>query len=129
MTDSIGSSHRVVNGLRYPHGGASVCMREGSAWRGRKNHCHLCKDNKYAQTQQSMYNQAATPGRHCRSSHSLSSIFHHSMIITQVHLVLGTIQGHSKMRSCHTTPQMSQVLREHALGVLTAGMFTRVVAR
>ena len=26
-------------------------------------------------------------------------------------------------------PQMSQVLREHAIGMLTAGMFTRAVAR
>jgi hypothetical protein len=52
------------------------------------------------------------------------------MIITQVHLVLGTIKGHSKIvQFCHKTlTRMSQVLRERAIGMLTAGMFTRAVA-
>jgi hypothetical protein len=45
-----------------------------------------------------------------------------SMIITQAHLVLGTIKR-------NTMPQMSQVLRERAIGMLTAGMSTRAVAR
>ena len=51
------------------------------------------------------------------------------MIITQVHLVLGTIKGHSKVCSFVTVPKMSQVLRERAIGMLTAGMSTRGVAR
>ena len=45
------------------------------------------------------------------------------MIITQMHLVLGTIKGHSKM--CNVT----DVLRECAIDMLTAGMSTRAVAR
>ena len=40
------------------------------------------------------------------------------MISTQVHLVLGTIKGHSK-----------NVLREQQIGMHTAGMSTRAVAR
>ena len=54
-----------------------------------------------------------------------------SMIITQMHLVLGKIKGHSKMcRLSHNTmPQMSQILRECAIGMLTAGMSTRAIAR
>ena len=54
-----------------------------------------------------------------------------SMVITQVHLVLGTIKGHLKcvVLSHNTMPQMSQVLRECAIGMLTAGMSTRAVAR
>ena len=49
-----------------------------------------------------------------------------SVIITQVHLVLGT-----KFHSCrHTTmPKMSQVLRERVIGMLTTGMCTRAFAR
>ena len=43
------------------------------------------------------------------------------MIITQVHLVLGTIKGHSKM-CCFATDDSS-------CGMLTAGMSTRAVAR
>ena len=50
------------------------------------------------------------------------------MIITQVHLVLGT-KGHSKMCSFVTMPQMSEVSRERAIGMLTAGMSTRTVVR
>ena len=66
------------------------------------------------------------PGR-CGISRSWSN----SMIITLVHLVLGTIKGHSKMCSLphNTMPQMSQVLKECAIGMLTAGMSTRAVAR
>ena len=55
-----------------------------------------------------------------------------SRIITQVHLVLGARKGHSKMCSIakhNTMPQMSQDLRERAIGTLTAGMPTRAVAR
>ena len=52
-----------------------------------------------------------------------------SMIITEVHLVLGAIKGHSKMWSFVTMPQRSSVLRDCAIGMLTAGMSTRAVAR
>ncbi len=53
------------------------------------------------------------------------------MIIAQVCLRLATIKGHSKMciLSHSTMPQMSQVLRECAIGMLTAGMSTRAVDR
>uniref|UniRef100_A0A8C1IVT0 Transposase Tc1-like domain-containing protein n=1 Tax=Cyprinus carpio TaxID=7962 RepID=A0A8C1IVT0_CYPCA len=53
------------------------------------------------------------------------------MIIAQVCLRLATIKGHSKCAvSSHSTmPQMSQVLRECAIVMLTAGMSTRAVAR
>ena len=54
------------------------------------------------------------------------------MIITQVQLVLLTKKGHSlkcAVLSHNTMPQMSQVLRERAIGMLTAGMSTRAVAR
>ena len=53
-----------------------------------------------------------------------------SMIITQVHIVLGTIKGHSKMCSLshNIMPQMSQVLKEKQLACWN-GMSTRVVAR
>jgi hypothetical protein len=50
------------------------------------------------------------------------------MIITQVHLVLGTIKA-TKMCSFVTTPQMSQVWWERAIGTLTSGMSTRAVSR
>jgi hypothetical protein len=43
------------------------------------------------------------------------------MIIT--HFVLGKIKGNYKL------PQMSQVLKERAIGILTAGMSTRAFAR
>ena len=53
-----------------------------------------------------------------------------SMIITQVHLVLGTLKGHKcAVLSHNTIPQMSQVLREPAIGILTTGLSTRAVAR
>ncbi len=55
------------------------------------------------------------------------------MIIAQVCLRLATIKGHSskgqKVLSHSTMPQMSQVLRERAIGMLTAGMSTRAAAR
>ncbi len=54
-----------------------------------------------------------------------------SMIIAQVCLRLATIKGHYKMcnvLSHSTMPQMTQVLRERAIGMLTAGMSTRSVA-
>jgi hypothetical protein len=54
------------------------------------------------------------------------------VIIKQVHLVLGTIKGHSKMCSFvtqHNAVDVFAVLREQAIGMLTAGMSTRVVAR
>ncbi len=46
-------------------------------------------------------------------------------------LRLATIKGHYKCAVLlHSTmPQMSQVLREHTIGILTAGMSTRAVAR
>jgi hypothetical protein len=47
------------------------------------------------------------------------------MIIT---LVLGTIKGHSKMRS-FVTQHNATGLRERAIDMLTAGMSTRAVAR
>jgi hypothetical protein len=50
------------------------------------------------------------------------------MIITQVQLVLGTIKGHMKC-AVVTTPQRSHILRECAIGMPTAGMSTRAVAR
>ncbi len=53
------------------------------------------------------------------------------MIIAQGCLRLDTIKGHSKIckvLSHSTIPQMSQVLREHAIVMLTAGMSTRAVA-
>jgi hypothetical protein len=49
------------------------------------------------------------------------------MVITQVHLVLGTIK--CAVLSHNTIPQMSQVLRELAIVMLTAGMSTKAVAR
>uniref|UniRef100_A0A8D3CJK5 Tc1-like transposase DDE domain-containing protein n=1 Tax=Scophthalmus maximus TaxID=52904 RepID=A0A8D3CJK5_SCOMX len=53
------------------------------------------------------------------------------MIIAQVCLRLATIKGPLKCAvSSHSTmPQMSQVLRERSIGMLTAGMSTRAVAR
>jgi hypothetical protein len=52
------------------------------------------------------------------------------MIITQVHLVQGAIKDYFKMCSfINTMPQMSHVFREHAIGILTAGMSTRAVAK
>lgn len=45
-------------------------------------------------------------------------------------LRLATIKGHSSSVLSHSTmPQMSQVLRECAVDMLTAGMSTRAVAR
>ena len=55
-----------------------------------------------------------------------------SMIITQVHHVLGTIKGNSKMCSFvtqHNATDGTEVLRECAIGMLTARMSTRAVAR
>jgi hypothetical protein len=46
------------------------------------------------------------------------------MTITQVHLVPGTA-----VLSHNTMPQMSQVLRESAIGMLAAGTSIRAVAR
>ncbi len=53
------------------------------------------------------------------------------MILAQVCLRLATIKGHYKcaVLSHGTMPQMLQVLRERAIGMLTAGMSTRAVAR
>ncbi len=53
------------------------------------------------------------------------------MIIAQACLRLATIKGHYKcaVLSHGTMPQMLQVLRERAIGMLTAGMSTRAVAR
>ena len=45
-------------------------------------------------------------------------------IITQVHLVLGTINGHSKMCSFVTQHNATDVWREHAIGMLTVRMST-----
>jgi hypothetical protein len=61
---------------------------------------------------------------HSRCGKSRSWI--NSMIITQVHLVLGT---KCAVLSNNIIPQLSQVLRECAIGMLTAGMSTRAVAR
>ena len=52
-----------------------------------------------------------------------------SMIITQLHIVLGRIKSHSKMCSCVTQRNWCLKLRERAIGMLAAGMSTRVVAR
>jgi hypothetical protein len=43
----------------------------------------------------------------------------------------GTLKGHTKcyVLTHNTMPQMSQVLREHAIGMLNARMSTRAVAR
>ncbi len=49
------------------------------------------------------------------------------MIIAQVCLRLATLK--CAVLSHSTMPQMSQVLRERAIGMLTAGMSTRAVAR
>jgi hypothetical protein len=50
------------------------------------------------------------------------------MIITQVHLVLGAIKVILKCAVLsHNT--MTQKLRDHAIGMLTAVMSTRAVAR
>jgi hypothetical protein len=54
------------------------------------------------------------------------------MIITQVHLVLETKKSHSKICSFvtqHNATDAPQILREFAIGMLTAGMSTRAVAR
>ena len=53
------------------------------------------------------------------------------MIITQVHLVLGTIKGHSKLYNFvtqHNATDDSSFIGM-AIGMLTAGMSTRAVAR
>jgi hypothetical protein len=53
------------------------------------------------------------------------------MIITQVHLVLGTKKATLKCAflSHNTMPQMFQVLRERAIDMLTAGMSNQAFAR
>ncbi len=53
------------------------------------------------------------------------------MIIAQVCLRLPTLKATLKcaVLSHSTMPQMSQVFRERAIGMLTAGMLTRYVAR
>ncbi len=53
------------------------------------------------------------------------------MIIAQVCLRLAIIKGHSKcaVLSHSTIPQTLNILRERAIGMLTAGMSTRAVAR
>ena len=43
-----------------------------------------------------------------------------SMIITQLHLVLGTIKDHSKLYSFVTQHNATDVLKERAIGMLTA---------
>jgi hypothetical protein len=50
------------------------------------------------------------------------------MIITQMHLVLGRIRDPFKMCS-FVTPHNAKVLREHAIGMLNAGMSPRADAR
>ena len=52
------------------------------------------------------------------------------MIFTQVHLVPGTIKGHSKMCS-FVTPECLRCLklRDRVIGMMTAGMSTRADAR
>ncbi len=50
------------------------------------------------------------------------------MIIAQVCLCLATIKGHSKMCSFITQHNATDVLRECAIGMLSAGMSTRAVA-
>ena len=52
------------------------------------------------------------------------------MIVTQVHIVLGTIKGHSKMCSFVTQHNATNVsgFEERAIGMLPAGMSTRAVA-
>ena len=54
-----------------------------------------------------------------------------SMIITQVHLVLGTIKGNSKMCSCVTEHNATDISSwgSFSIGMLTAGMSTSAVAR
>jgi hypothetical protein len=49
------------------------------------------------------------------------------MSITQVHLVLGTITCHWNVQFCYTTQCLK--LGECAIGMLTAGMSTRTVAK
>jgi hypothetical protein len=51
------------------------------------------------------------------------------MIITEVHLVLGTIKGHSKMCSFVTQHNATEVFNKCAIGMLTAGMSTGAVDR
>ena len=60
-------------------------------------------------------------------SFSISRSCLNSMIITQVHLVLATLK--CAVLSHNTMPQMSQDLREGAIGMLTARVSTRAVAR
>ena len=54
-----------------------------------------------------------------------------SMIITQVHLVLGQLKATLKCEvlSDNTMPQMSPFFRERAIGMLTTGMSIRAVIR
>ena len=63
------------------------------------------------------------PGRCDISRRSLNS-----MIITQVHLILGTIKGYSNVQLSHYNIRCLK-LREHGIGMLTAGMSTRDVDR
>ncbi len=51
------------------------------------------------------------------------------MIIAQLCLRLATIKGHSKMCSFITQHNATDAADEHAIGMLTAGMSTRAVAR
>ncbi len=69
-----------------------------------------------------LVNEIIHPSHRC----GISRCWLNSMIIVQVYLRLATIKDHSKM--CKM-PQMSQVLRERAIGMLTAGTSTRAVAR
>ena len=67
---------------------------------------------------------------HCTDKCGISRSWLNSSIITKVHLVLGTIQSHSKRCRFviqHNATDVSS-LRKHSIGILTAGMSTRAVA-
>ena len=59
----------------------------------------------------------------------ISRSWFNSMLITQVHIVVGTIKGHSKMCSFVTQRHSCLKLRQRAIGVLTVGMSIRAGAR
>ena len=70
----------------------------------------------------------------CQGNPSTWLVWHIKKLIKQ-HLYTGApCAGDNKMplwnvQFCHTMPQMSQVLRERAIEMLTAGMSARAVAR
>ena len=109
------------------------------SWNKRSQKCSICTQSLFLSNvvQKFVYIPASKNFSFAKIIHppdrcGISRSCLNSMIITQGHLVLGTIKGHSKICSFvtqHEMPQMSQVLRDCAIGVPTTGMSTRAFAR